>query len=135
NTFTEEVDSSVFGKAMMDLFFEQYSLDELAHMSLNDLTDYLRAKGKNRFEDPEKIAKMIQKAAQSSYRLDKVVEDSIDTILATSISVFLSFGTQIAEFEKLIERIMAGMSLSLVSVPGIGPVFAAGIISAIAPIQ
>src|SRR5699024_3755603 len=44
NTFTEEVDSSVFGKAMMDLFFEQYSLDELAHMSLNDLTDYLRAK-------------------------------------------------------------------------------------------
>src|SRR5699024_5238313 len=39
NTFTEEVDSSVFGKAMMDLFFEQYSLDELAHMSLNDLTD------------------------------------------------------------------------------------------------
>src|SRR5699024_12274647 len=28
NTFTEEVDSSVFGKAMMDLFFEQYSLDE-----------------------------------------------------------------------------------------------------------
>src|SRR5699024_12866614 len=87
NTLTEEVYSSVFGKAMLDLFFEQYSLDELAHMSLNDLTDYLRAKGENRFEDPEKIAKMIQKAAQSSYSLDKVVEDSIDTILATYITV------------------------------------------------
>src|SRR5699024_6648077 len=87
NTFTSELDSSVYGTAMMDLFFEQYSLDELAHMRLNDLTDYLRAKGKNRYEDPEKIAKMIQKAAQSSYRLDKVVEDSIDTILATSITV------------------------------------------------
>src|SRR5699024_11490924 len=35
NTFTEEVASSVFGKAMMDLFFEQYCLDELAHMSLD----------------------------------------------------------------------------------------------------
>src|SRR5699024_7528135 len=54
NTFTEEVDLSVFGNAMMDLFFEQYSLDELAHMSLNDLTDYLRAKGKDRIEDPKK---------------------------------------------------------------------------------
>src|SRR5699024_3229510 len=87
NTSTAAVESSVFGTARMDLLLEHYRLDELAHMSLNDLTDYLRAKGKNRFEDPEKIAKMIQKAARSSYRLDKVVEDSIDTILATSITV------------------------------------------------
>src|SRR5699024_10123763 len=109
-----------FGKAMMDLFFEQYSLDELAHMSLNDLTDYLRAKGKNRFEDPEKIAKMIQKAAQSSYRLDKVVEDSIDTILATSITVIRTFEKQIKELDKSIKRIMAGMTQTLESIPGIG---------------
>ena len=128
NTFTEEVDSSVFGKAMMDLFFEQYSLDELAHMSLNDLTDYLRAKGKNCFEDPEKIAQMIQKAARSSYRLDKVVEDSIDTILATSITVIRTFEKQIKELDKSIKHIMAGMTQTLESVPGIGPVFAAGII-------
>src|SRR5699024_3880243 len=99
NTFTEEVDSSVFGKAMMDLFFEQYSLDELAHMSLEDLADYLRSKGKNRIKIREKIAKMIQKAAQSSYRLDKVVEDSIDTILATSITVIRTFEKQIKELD------------------------------------
>src|SRR5699024_6821832 len=129
NTFTEEVDSSVFGKAMIDLFFEQYSLDELAHMSLNDLTDYLRAKGKNRFEDPEKIAKMIQKTAQSSYRLDKVVEDSIDTMLATSITVIRTFEKQIKELDKSVKRIMAGMTQTLESIPGIGPVFAAGIIA------
>src|SRR5699024_11712499 len=43
NTFTEEVNSSVFGKDMMDLFFEQYSLDELDLMCFNDLTNYLRA--------------------------------------------------------------------------------------------
>src|SRR5699024_7000578 len=81
NTFTEEVESSVFGKAMMDLFLEQYSLEELAQMSLDELASYLSSKGKNRFEDPEKVAKSIQKAVRSSYRLDKVVEDSIDTIL------------------------------------------------------
>src|SRR5699024_4285792 len=113
----------------------QYSLDELAHMSLNDLTDYLRAKGKNRFEDPEKIAKMIQKAAQSSYRLDKVVEDSIDTILATSTTVIPTFDTQIKTLDTAIKRIMAGMTQSLESVPGSGPVFAAGIIAEIGQIE
>src|SRR5699024_11499748 len=131
----EEVDSSVFGKAMMDLFFEQYSLDELAHMSLNDLTDYLRAKGKNRFEDPEKIAKIIQKAAQSSYRLDKAVEDSIDTILATSTTVTRTFEKQIKELDKSIKRIMTGITQTLETIPGIGPVFEVGIIAVTGQMQ
>src|SRR5699024_10966997 len=135
NTFTEEVDSSVFGKAMMDLFFEQYSLDDLAHMSLNDLTDYLRAKGKYRFEVSEKIAKIIRKAAQSTYSQYKVVEDSIDTILATSITVSRTFKKQIKELDKSIKRIMAGMTQTLESIPGIGPVFAAGIIAEIGQIE
>src|SRR5699024_5821026 len=46
NTFTEEVESSVFGKAMMDLFLEKYSLEELSQMNLEDLAAYLRSKGK-----------------------------------------------------------------------------------------
>src|SRR5699024_4935229 len=135
NTFTEEVESSVFGKAMMDLFLEQYSLEELAQMSLDELASYLSSKGKNRFEDPEKVAKSIQKAVRSSYRLDKVVEDSIDTILATSITVIRTFQKQIKEIDKSIERIMAGMPQTLQSVPGIGPVFTAGIIAEIGQIE
>jgi transposase len=135
NTFTEEVDSSVFGKAMMDLFFEQYSLDELAQMSLEDLANYLRSKGKNRFESPEETAKTIQKAARSSYRLDKVVEDSIDTILATSITLIRTFEKQIKEMDKSIKRIMTGMPQTLQSIPGIGPVFTAGIIAEIGQIE
>src|SRR5690625_6344869 len=47
NTFTEDVESSVFGKAMMDLFLESYSLEELSQMSLDDLADYLRVKGRS----------------------------------------------------------------------------------------
>ncbi|WP_217586811.1 IS110 family transposase [Lentibacillus saliphilus] len=135
NTFTEEVDSSVFGKAMMDLFFERYSLDELAQISLKDLADYLRSKGRNRFENPVEVAKAIQKAARSSFRLDKVVEDSIDTILATSITLIRTFEKQIKELDKSIKRIMAGMPQTLQSIPGIGPVFAAGIIAEIGQIE
>src|SRR5699024_4315426 len=135
NTFTEEVESSVFGKAMMDLFLESYSLDELSSMPLEELADYLRTKGKNRFPDPEYVAESIQKAVRSSYRLDKVVEDSIDTMLATSITLIRTFEKQIKELDKSIERIMKGVPQTLQTVPGIGPVFAAGIIAEIGQIE
>jgi transposase len=135
NTFTEDVESSVFGKAMMDLFLEQYSLDELANLSLEELVAYLKTKGNNRFPDPEKVAKSIQKAVSSSYRLDKMVEDSIDTIMATSITLIRTFQKQIKEIDKAIKRIMAGLHQTLETIPGVGPVYTAGIIAEIGQIE
>jgi len=135
NTFREEVDSSVFGNAMMELFFEKFSLEELAQMSIEDLAAFLQEKGKNRFGDPECVAKSIQKAVRSSYRLDKVVEDSIDIILGTTIEVIRTLKKQVKEIDKAIERIMAGLTQTLVTVPGIGPVFTAGIIAEIGQIE
>lgn len=135
NTFTEEVESDVFGKAMMDLFLENYSLDELSNMPLEELADYLQKQGKNRFPDPDCVARSIQKAVRSSYRLDKVVEDSIDTILGTSITLIRTFEKQIKELDKSIERIMKGLPQTLQSIPGIGPVFAAGIQAEIGQIE
>jgi transposase len=135
NTFKEEVDSSVFGNAMMELFFEKFSLEELAQMSIEDLAAFLQEKGKNRFDDPEFVAKSIQKAVRSSYRLDKVVEDSIDIILGTTIEVIRTLKKQIKEIDKTIERIMAGLTQTLVTIPGIGPVFTAGIIAEIGQIE
>ncbi|WP_277674489.1 IS110 family transposase [Piscibacillus halophilus] len=135
NTFKEEVDSSVFGNAMMGLFFEKFSLEELAHMPLEDLAAFLQEKGKNRFGDPENVAKSIKKAVRSSYRLDKVVEDSIDVILGTTIEVIRTLQKQVKEIDKAIERIMAGLTQTLVTIPGIGPVFTAGIIAEIGQIE
>lgn len=123
NTFTEDVESSVFGKAMMDLFLECYSLEELSQMSLEDLADYLRVKGRNRFPDAKQVAKSIQKAARSSYRLDKVVEDSIDAILATSITLIRTFEKQIKDLDKTIEKIMKGVPQTLQTIPGIGDLY------------
>jgi transposase len=135
NTFSQEVDSSVFGNAMMELFLEKFSLEELANMPLEELAEFLQEKGKNRFGDPRCIASSIQRAVKASYRLDKVVEDSIDVILGTSITVIRTFQQQIKELEKSIKKIMAGLTQTLESIPGVGPVFAAGIIAEIGQIE
>ncbi|PFL68523.1 IS110 family transposase [Priestia megaterium] len=135
NTFSQEVDSSVFGNAMMELFLEKFSLEELANMPLEELAEFLQEKGRNRFGDPRFIASSIQRAVKASYRLDKVVEDSIDVILGTSITVIRTFQQQIKELEKSIKKIMAGLTQTLESIPGVGPVFAAGIIAEIGQIE
>jgi transposase len=135
NTLSQEVDSSVFGNAMMELFLEKFSIEELAHMPLEELAAFLQEKGKNRFGDPECVASSIQKAMRSSYRLDKVVEDSMDVILGTSIEVIRTFQKQIKEIDKAIKKLMAGLTQTLESIPGIGPVFAAGIIAEIGQID
>lgn len=135
NTFTQEVDASVFGNAMMELFLEKLSLEEVAEMPLEELAAFLQEKGKNRFNDPACIAASIQKATRSSYRLDQVVEDSMDVILGTSIELIRTFNKQIKELDKSITKLMAGLTQTLDSIPGIGPVFAAGIIAEIGQIE
>jgi transposase len=135
STFSQEVDSSVFGNAMMELFLEKYSLDELAQMPLEELALFLQEHGKNRFPDPKSVAASIQRAVRSSYRLDKVVEDSLDVLLGTSIELIRSMQKQIKEIDKTITRLMAGLSQTLETIPGIGPVFAAGILAEIGQIE
>lgn len=137
NAFTAEVDSSVFGHALMEMLSEKYSLDDIATMDVAELADYLRDKGRNRFPDPENVARCIQKAARASYRLSKVVEDSIDLVLGTSIQAIRSIQAQLKELDKAVERILDGIpeSKCLRSIPGIDRVYAAGILAEIGDID
>ena len=135
NAFKSEVDSSAFGNAMMELFLERYSIDEIASMEIEVLADYLREKGKNRFPDPDGVAKCIQKAARSSYRLSKCVENSIDILLATSIESIRSLKNQIKSLDRSIANLVDGIPNTLQTVPGIGPVCTAAILAEIGDIH
>lgn len=137
NAFTTEVESSVFGHALLEMLSEKFSLDDIANMEVADLADYLRDKGRNRFPDPEHVARCIQKAARASYRLSKVVEDSIDLVLGTSIQAIRSIQAQLKDLDKAIERVLESIPSAqcLRSVPGIDRVYAAGILAEIGNID
>lgn len=135
SSFTTEVESSVFGNAIMELLLEQYSLDEISSMDIQEMAEFLRIKGKNRFTDAEHVAKSIQKAARSSYRLSKCVEDSIDLLLGTSIESIRSITKQIKELDKAIQKLLDGIPNTLQTIPGIGPVYSAGILAEIGQIE
>ena len=66
-----EVFSDAFSTTALAVYDEFESAEALANMDLHELTDFIIEKGKNRFPDPDAVAKAIQKAARSSYRLPR----------------------------------------------------------------
>ena len=130
-----KVFSNTFGASALALYEEFDSADTLAYMDLHELTDFLVKKSKNRFSDPEAVAKAIQKAARSSYRLPKTVNDSVNQVLSSSICLIRALEQQIKVLDKAIAEQLELIPNTLQSIPGIGPVYSAGIIAEIGDIH
>lgn len=131
----EKIFSDNFGATSLALIDEFLSVDEIAYMSIDELAQFIQDKGKGKFQFPDDTAKLIQKAARSSYRLPKTVNDSVNQILAISILAINALKDQLKLFDKAIEEHMKVIPNTLSSVKGIGPVYAAGIIAEIGDIN
>jgi transposase len=131
----EKVFSDRFGATSLAVIEEFLSVDEIAYMSIEELSAFVNEKGKGKFDVPEDVAKLIQKAARSSYRLPKTVNDSVNQVLAISLLAIRALKDQLKLFDKAIEEQMKVIPNTLTSVKGIGPVYAAGIIAEIGDIH
>ena len=130
--------SNTYGATSKAVLTEFLSLDDIAYSSLEDLVEFIKSKGKNRFSNPVETAKLLQKAARDSYRLDKVLYEPLNISIASSFNVIKALQIEIKEIDKAIEKNIKGINTteyqSLISIPGIGPVFASGILAEIGSI-
>lgn len=133
----DDIDTSVFGATMLSIITNSKTLDEIAKMPIEELIDYLQTKGRGRFSDPEALAKAIRKAVRGSYRLGKAMKDSIDTVLAVYYTEIKTDQKLIKNLDKSIAQIVDALPEAkiLQSIPGIGPVYSAGIIAEIGSID
>jgi len=123
------------GKTAMDVLSEYYCLDEITQTPLEELALFVAKAGKNRSPNPEKIAKEIKKAARESYRVRADLADSVQFILENTIINLRTFKTSLKKVDKAISQEMKGFSNPLLSVKGIGPVYATGIFASIGNIK
>jgi len=131
----EKTFSNKFGAAAVATVEAFETPDDIANMDLDELVAFVTEKGKNRFPNPEKIAKTVQAAARGSYRLPKTIVDSVNQVLSISISSIRAIQFQIKILDMEIEKQIANIPNTLTSVRGIGPVFSAGIIAEIGDIN
>jgi len=127
--------SNTYGATSAAVLTDFLSLDDITYSSIEDLVAFVREKGKNRFADPLKTAKLLKKAARDSYRLDKVLYDPLNVSIASSFNVVKALTDEIKAIDKAIEKNIKGINnteyQALTSIPGIGPVFSSGILAEI----
>lgn len=124
--------SSATTIALMERF---ETADDLAYADLVELTAFISKSGRGRFADPEATAKAIQAAARGSYRLPKTVNDSVNQAMSVSVATMRALDSQIKVLDKAIEQQFQIIPNTLISVPGIGKVYSAGIIAEIGDIH
>ena len=134
--FTQEkIFSNKFGATAAAILENFESLDELAYMDADELASFIQKHGKNKFDDVDSIVADLQKAAKNSYRPPTVIADSVNQILAISMSAIRLLQGQIKEYDKAIEKQLSTIPNTLSSVKGIGLVYAAGIIAEVGDIN
>jgi transposase len=131
----DKVFSSNYGATALAVFETFDTPDDIAEMDIDALAAFIAEKGKNRSPRPDEIAKAVQTAARGSYRLPKTVNDSVNQVLSISISSMRAMQAQIKALDKEIERQFTNIPNTLTSVPGIGPVFSAGIIAEVGDVN
>jgi transposase len=114
---------------------EEFSTADLAQRSLDDLATYLQQKGHGRCADPQDLAANLPRAARASYRLDKVLQEPLRLVLGTTMASIRTLPQQLKTLEMTIAQELAAIPQTLSSVPGLGPVWTAGLIAELGDIR
>ena len=104
-------------------------------MDADELAAFIQKHGRGKFEDVDGTVSDLQKAAKNSYRPPTVIADSVNQILAISMSAIRLLQKQIKEYDKAIEQQLSAIPNTLTSVKGIGLVYAAGIIAEVGDVN
>lgn len=123
--------SDPLGAAGRELILAYPSAEDLAAAPLDELARFLVDKSRNKFYNPYDVAKALQAAAKHSYRLPERLKDPVNRILASTLQIIRDLEREVRQTSRAIEREMHGVPCPLLSIPGIGPVFGAGILAEI----
>jgi transposase len=114
---------------------EDFTTEELAQADLAELATSLASKGRGRFQDPAALAATLQRAARDSYRLDNVLDEPLTLVLGTTMATIRTLHAQLKAVDKTIAHELASIPQTVNSVPGLGPVWTAGLVAEIGDIR
>jgi len=123
--------SNVFGAASRAVLQEFASIEDIAALPFDELVEFIDVKGKRRFPDPTDNARKLQRVARDSYVLPQAMRQPINLILGWCLRHITFLERQQKRISTAIAELMEAIPHTLETIPGIGPVFAAGIIAEI----
>jgi transposase len=127
--------SDTFGVTSQELLESYLTPDEICAAPIEELAGLVKEHSRGRVADPEEVAKVLQQAARRSYRLSASMVEPVNLVLSSSLLSIRTLSAQLKPIEKAIAaELAAAPPQTLQSVPGLGPIFTAGIVSEIGDI-
>lgn len=130
--------SNLYGSTSSAVLTEFMSLQEIIDTPEEELLKFLAKKSRNRIADISKTSDLLKKAARDPYRLDKCMYEPLNVSLASSFNCIQTYQKEMKLINQAIEKCINGMNPNaftiLKSIPGIGPVWVAGMLSEIGAI-
>jgi transposase len=129
--------SDVFGLTSRLVIEQAVTLDTLAALPVNDLADQLDALSGHKLRAPEHNAAVLQQVATDSFQLPATLALPVHQLLEATLQHIAFLESQIAQVEGWIAGYLPNFPAiqQLRSIPGIGPVFSAGIGAEIGNVQ
>jgi len=130
--------SDVFGVTSQQVLTEEPLLEELDTLSTEDLAAHLYDLSGHHLDNPQDNAQKLQKALSESFSLGETLTSPVQRILNSTLEHIRFIENQIAQVDEWIEhevRTNHPEVLVLTTIPGIGPVFSAGIAAEIGGLQ
>jgi transposase len=123
-----------FGPTSVKLLQEFATLDELAAMPLDELAAWVEKQGRGSFADVERTAQKLHTIAQNSYQLPSPLSESVDLSVRLNLQHIAQLERLRTQLDHAIGEQLAAHPNTLTSIPGIGRVYAAGIVAEIGDI-
>ena len=123
-----------FTNTAVEVLLKYKTIEQIVKTPIDKLTDFIIKSSKNRFGDPKEVAATLKAAARASFRLDKAAYKPVNLAIASSLRLIDAFEKEIDEIDKQVEYLVHGLDnsneyKSLLSIPGIGPILASGILA------
>jgi transposase len=121
--------SDVFGATSRLVLTQLPSLDELAELPVEALTDYLHELSGHHLRDPADNARKLQRVARDSFALHPALTLPVQRILELTLDHIRFLEAQIQQVEAWIAAELVSHSAirQLATITGVGPVFSSGI--------
>jgi len=127
--------SNTFGAASQAVLTDYLTVDEIVAAPLEELASLLAKESKNHFPSPAAVAAAVKKAARDSYRPHPNLNEPLNLILSATLENIRTLSQQVKKVDLAIEREVRKFPNTLNSIPGLGPVFVAGILAEIQDIN
>lgn len=124
--------SDSFGTTSMAVLTDYKSLSELASAPLEQLAEFIDEAGRHAFADPLKPAAILKEVAAHSFQLDAAAVEPIHFALRDALAHVEFLKRRLDALDRRIAQELEHFPNTLTSVPGLGPVYVAGLIAEIA---